>query len=78
MKVRMIVGSFFGQGDVTVYDADQTVTSETEGIHILNPEGDQIDRAIEDCHAKGFDSVYVHTEKTWPYRSPCPKTPNPT
>lgn len=33
-----------------------------QGIHLLQPDGFEISRAVEDAQAKGFKKIYIHAE----------------
>lgn len=35
-------------------------------IHLLNPEIDEIERALERAERDMFETIMIHTELTWP------------
>lgn len=34
-----------------------------QGVHLLNPEESELERAIEDAQAKGFETIYIHKSR---------------
>lgn len=36
------------------------------GIHLLNPDTQELDDARETAHRDLFTTIYVHTKRTWP------------
>lgn len=53
-------------GDVSVVQAMGPKASELIGIHLLNPEPWELERALETAHRDGFERVVIHTAFTWP------------
>ncbi len=41
-------------------------------IHLLYPNGKELERAFEDAFAKGFGLIVLHTSRTWPCTLPKP------
>lgn len=50
---------------VTVKETEKSFGKDSrQGIHLLNPEEFELERAIEDAHAQGFKTVWVHRSKS--------------
>ena len=66
MKTRMLISGFFGEPEIEVADATDAKDQNAIAVHLLEPDQDEIDRAVEDAMAQGFELVVCHTKKTWP------------
>lgn len=67
MKLNRIIGSFFGQNDIEIYDANSKQDGNAIAIHLLNPDDRELEDAIEQAYRDNFDKIVCHNHKTWPY-----------